>query len=74
MYTRQCRAESKTPLGSAAVIDFYFSSDRMLYLILFAFPEYVVLSNSHCLHDKLHSLQVDVTIFSQVALQKKHRF
>lgn len=46
---------------------------RMLYLILFALLEYVVLSNSHSLHDELHSLQVDITIFSQIPLKEKKR-
>lgn len=39
------------------------------YVILFAFLEDVVLSHAHRLHDQLHSLQVDVAILCQVALQ-----
>lgn len=40
------------------------------HLILFAFLEDVVLSNAHSLHDHLNSLQVDVSVLCQIALQK----
>lgn len=39
------------------------------YIILFAFLEDVVLSHAHSLHDQLNSLQVDISILCQVALQ-----
>lgn len=39
------------------------------YVVLFAFLEDVVLSHTHRLHDHLHSLQVDVAVLRQVALQ-----
>lgn len=39
------------------------------YVVLFAFLEDVVLSHAHRLHDHLDSLQVDVAVLRQVALQ-----
>lgn len=42
---------------------------RKSYVVFFALLEDVVLSHAHRLHDHLNSLQVDVAILRQVALQ-----
>lgn len=40
------------------------------YVVVFAFPEDVVLGHAHSLHDQLHSLQVHVAVLSQVTLKE----